>query len=261
MNISCSSWSYHRTIKAGAMDQMSWLNQCAELGLDGVELLANHFPSLDRDYLLKLKNRCTELFLTAAMVSARGHLTVADDAARQREVEDIERFADAALFLGAPRVRFFVGSGQELAAGGKELYDKVVQAIRQVGKIGEQRGIVMSLENHGNTTADQLMSILADVGSPHVRLTLDTGNFPPASKVGPVTYESIERCAPHAAIVHAKFINLGPDGGDADFDWNRIVGLLRKGGFNGFLSIEYEGPDADEIAAVRRVVSFLRGII
>ena len=41
MKTSCSSWSYHRTIGAGKMDQMSWLKECAALGLDGVELLVH----------------------------------------------------------------------------------------------------------------------------------------------------------------------------------------------------------------------------
>ena len=51
MKTSCSSWSYHRTIKAGKLDQMSWLQECARLELDGVELLGYHFPSTDREYL------------------------------------------------------------------------------------------------------------------------------------------------------------------------------------------------------------------
>jgi sugar phosphate isomerase/epimerase len=165
---------------------------------------------------------------------------------------------DVALYLGAPLVRFFCGSGPELAAGGPALYAKVLAAMKQVADMAEKKGVIAALENHGGTSADQLLAFQRDVGSPWFKFTLDTGNFPPTSRVGPETYTSIERCAPHAAIVHAKFFNVRPDGRDADFDWARIHGILRKAGFNGFLSVEYEGEDADEIATMRRIAVYLK---
>ena len=258
MKTSCSSWSYHRTIQAGKMDQMSWLAECARLDLDGVELLGYHFPSTDREYLKRVRKACSDLYLTIAILSGEGHLTVADDAKRAAEVKGIARWVDAAAFLGAPCVRFFAGSGTEMDAGGPGLYAKVLSAVREVAEIGERQGIVMALENHGNVSADQLLALHRDVNSPYLKFTLDTGNFPPASSVGPQTYQSIERCAPHAAIVHAKFFNVAADGSDKDFDWIKIHGILAKAGFRGFLSVEYEGGDADEPAVMARIAKFLK---
>lgn len=240
------------------MDLLAWIRECADVNLDGVELLGGHFAGTDHDYLVRLKKTCSDLYLTIAMVSADGHLTVADDDKRAEEVEAIGKWVDVAAFLGAPRVRFFCGSGEELEAGGPALYEKVLSALRQIAETAARHGIIMALENHGGTTADQLLSLHADVKSDFLKLALDTGNFPPTSRVGPETYASIERCAPHATIVHAKFFNVEPDGRDRDFDWHRIHSLLAKSGFRGFLSIEYEGDDPDEPAAVRRIARFLR---
>ncbi len=258
MKTSCSSWSYHRTLEAKAMDQLGWVKECAALGLDGVELLGHHFPSKDRTYLIQLKKACADNFLSIAMVSADGHLTVTDDAQREQEIEQIGEWVKVAAFLGAPCVRFFCGNGQELAAGGKPLYRKVRKAVQKVVRLGAKKGIVMAMENHGDTTADQLLALHRDIKSEYFKFTLDTGNFPPASRVGPQTYESIERCAPHAAIVHAKFFNVLPDGRDRDFDWLRIRAILEKAGFRGFLSVEYEGEEADEVAVMRRIAPFLK---
>lgn len=258
MKTSCSSWSHHRVIKAGQLDQMSWLDECARLDLDGVELLCNHFPTRDREYLVQLKKACTDRHLIIAMVSAAGHLTTSDDAKRAADVEEIRQWADAAVFLGAPMVRFFCGSGQELEAGGPALYEKVRQAMVQVCRIGAERGVVMALENHGGTTAEQLLSLHRDVASPYLRFTLDTGNFPPASKATEDKYGQIASCAPLASIVHAKFFNVTEDGSDANFDWLRIAGILRAAKFRGFLSVEYEGQDPDEVAVVRRIARFLK---
>ncbi len=245
-------------IGAGRMDQIGWLKECASLGLDGVELLGNHFPSTDREYLLSLKKACIDMHLTIAMVSAGGHLTTDDDAKRAADVKDIAKWVDVALFMGAPCVRFFCGRGQELQAGGKKLYTKVLTATKRIVAYGAKHGIVMAMENHGETTADQLLSFLRDVDNPFFKFTLDTGNFPPTSQVGPETYSSIERCAPHAAIVHAKFFNVQADGTDADFDWHKIHDIMAGAGFRGFLSIEYEGKDDDEAAVMRRIAPFLK---
>jgi sugar phosphate isomerase/epimerase len=258
MKTSCSSWSYHRTIKNGKMDQLSWIKECAENGLDGVELLFCHFPSTEKDYMIKLKKECADNFLSVAMVSAGGHLTVGDDVKRESEIQDIRKWTDVACFMGAPCVRFFCGSGAELEAGGDDLYKKVRAAIAKIADFGAERGIVMAMENHGGTTAAQLLSLIRDVNHPFLKFALDTGNFPPTSQVGPETYSSIEKCVPHAAIVHAKFFNIQPDGSDRDFDWLKIHGILKKTGFNGFLSVEYEGSDDNEVEAVKKVAGFLK---
>lgn len=71
MQTSCSSWSYHRTIKAGAMDQLAWIKECAALELDGVELLGDHFPKTDRGYLIELKKLCADNYLIIAIITTK----------------------------------------------------------------------------------------------------------------------------------------------------------------------------------------------
>lgn len=166
MKTSASSWSYHRLFAEKKMDLFGWLDECAKLELDGVELLENHIPSKEESFLRRVKKACTDRFLTIAMLSAGGHLTTTDDTQRRRDVEEIGKWMDAALYVGAPLVRFFCGSGTELEAGGKALYTKVLAAMKEIAALGEQRGIVAALENHGNTTADQLLSLHRDVNSP-----------------------------------------------------------------------------------------------
>jgi sugar phosphate isomerase/epimerase len=240
------------------MTQMSCLEEYAALGFDGAELLGMHFPSREKDYLVELKKKCADLFLTIAMVSADGHLTYEDDERRQREIEEIGEWVKAGRFLGAPLVRFFVGRGDELTAGGPKLYAKVVKAMKKVTAMGAKSGIVMAVENHGGVDPDQLLSLHRDVNSPYLKLTLDTGNFPPFGGVGPTTYTGIARCAPLAAIVHAKLRNIKEDGSDAVFDWVRIHGILEQAGFRGFVSAEYGGQDDDEPAVLRRMAKFLK---
>jgi sugar phosphate isomerase/epimerase len=258
MKTSCSSWSYHRTIRNGDMDLFGFIEACADNGLDGVEILTRDLASTDKDYLCKVKHACATRHLTIAMLSAGGHLTVLDDEQRAKDVQEIKEWFDVAVFLGAPRLRFFCGNGVELSDGGDALYAKVLDAMKEIVSFGEERGIIAALENHGNTSADQLMKFRDDVDSPWFAFTLDTGNFPPTSTVGPDTYSSIKRTAPYASIVHAKFFNILEDGHDRDFDWAKIHSDLAETGFSGFLSVEYEGDCDDEIGCMQRVSKYLK---
>ena len=258
MKTCCSSWSYHRTIAQGKMNQLQWVDECARLGFDGVELLLDHFPSTSSNYLKELKKACIDRFLCIPVVSAAGHLTTPDDKEREKQVREIGRWIDVAHYMGAHCVRFFCGNGAELEAGGEALYGKVIVAIRKIVAMAEAKGIVAGLENHGGVRADDLLKLHRDVNRPWFALVLDTGNFSPKGVVGPETYSSIQQCAAHASVVHAKFYNVLADGRDRDYDWPRIHGILKDAGFRGLLSVEYEGTDPDERVVVRRIADFLR---
>jgi len=240
------------------MDTLGFIRECAKNELDGVELLGVFLDSTDKDYLRTIRKTCADLFVNVAMVSAGGHLTTSDDAKRANEVKDIAKWVEAASFLGAPCVRFFSGSGKELADGGAALETKVVAAMREVCDIGQKYGVTMALENHGGTTSEQLLGLFHKVNHPYLRFTLDVGNFPPNSHVGPNTYSDIEKCAPHAAIIHAKFFNVNADGSDKEFDWHKIHGILKKARFGGYLSVEFEGEAPDEVGEMRRIAKFLK---
>ncbi|HNT33953.1 MAG TPA: sugar phosphate isomerase/epimerase family protein, partial [bacterium] len=201
MKLSSSSWSFHRTFGAGQMDQFSWLDFCAgKLRLDGVELLDFHFPNTEPSYLKDIKKYATDRGLTICCASVSNHFTGHYQDA-QNDVEKVKKWIDIAQVLGAPVVRVFAGSGEEMSK--QVIYDQAVECLQKVAMYAEHVGVVLGLENHGGTTAEQVLALLRDVQSPWLKLTLDTGNFPPSE-----TYKSIEACLPHAVIVHAKLYEL-----------------------------------------------------
>lgn len=259
MKIACSSWSYHRSIERGQMTLMDVIEEASRLEFDGVEILCDHLPSQALADLAEVKRACAERFLEIAMFSGRGELSTPDDRRRTRaEVPAIGYWMDMCLFMGAPVLRILVGKAQELEAGGAELQAKVAAALSDIALMGQQRGIILAMENHGDTTAEQMLSLLSAVNSPWLKLMVDTGNFPPKKRVGPDTYSSIERCAPHAAFTHFKFYNIAPDGKDMEFDHDRIIRILCDAGYRGPLCLEYEGAE-DERGAVERIAECMRG--
>lgn len=250
MKISCSSWSYHRTIEAGKLDQAGWIDLCAkELKLDGVELLSNHFPRTDKQYLRDLKKRIIDYGLTVASVSASNHFTVASTGDREREIDKVKRWSDIGLFMSAPLIRIFAGSSDELKD--RVMWDKVTKALYKCARYGEKIGVVMALENHGGFSADQVLRMVKEAGSPWLRLTVDTGNFPGDP------YQSIEKTMPLASFVHAKFYEFDENGAEKRLDYNRIIEIFNKMNYLGFLSIEFEG-EGDELINVPKAVNILK---
>lgn len=102
-------------------------------------------------------------------------------------------------------------------------------------------------------TADDVVAILDGVRSPALGLLLDTGN----SLDG---LASITRTAKMAWYVHAKFTRVLPDGRDARVDHDAALEVLRDAGYDGCVSVEYEGKESGS-AAVPRAVAYLRAAI
>jgi len=252
MKLGTSSWSFHRTFAANGFDQLAMLEYCAnELQLDGVELLEHHFPNTSAAYLKDLKKYITDLGLTLACVSVSNHFTGHYKDAKQ-DVDRVKKWIDVAEKLGAPMVRVFAGSGDEMKD--PDVYDQAVECLQKAAIYGEHVGVVTALENHGGTSADQVLSVLKAVNSSWLKLALDTGNFSSAP------YKSIERCLPHAVIVHAKLYHLDRKGEETELNYHTIMKSLIKHKYNGFLSIEFEG-ESDEMKFMPRGVKFLRRLM
>jgi sugar phosphate isomerase/epimerase len=82
-------------------------------------------------------------------------------------------------------------------------------------------------------------------------VTLDTGNFLEQP------YERLEKIAPRATHVHAKTYYGGGTWYTLDLDYDRIAAMLRRHGYRGYVSLEYEGRE-DAKTAVPKSLAVLR---
>lgn len=258
MKISCSSWSYHRILKSdvyrpvegGRLSQIDWVKKCnSELEIDGVELGWGHFPSTDKDYLRDLKKIITEEGLTIAAVSVGNHFTGSDDNKMREEVAKVKKWTGIAAYLGAPIVRCLAGSGEELRVRG--IMDKTALCLRECATYASEFGIILGIENHGGTTAEQILKLIKKAETEWLKLVLDVGNFPFPP------YASIKKCMPYAILVHAKTYKFDETGNETKLDYEKIFSILKEWKYNGFLSLEYEGEEEEE-SMVPRSMCFLK---
>jgi sugar phosphate isomerase/epimerase len=271
VKVAISSYSFFRFgqgVEATRPSFLDMLDRCVDLGVDGIELLGDHFDTTDTTKLGPIKLAAVERGIAICTVSALHNFVKPDLAERKHEIDVVKTWIDVAAFFGAPVVRVWGGrwrtipnfedfmrrGGDEPALAGytdDDAFAWSIDAFKQVVPYAEQRGIVLGLENHWGLTgtAQGTMRILDSLGSPWLRLILDTGNFlPNADVAGELTL-----LAPRAIMVHAKTYLGGGLNYESRTDLVQALVALRNVGYRGYLSLEFEGkahPDAGIPAGV-----------
>lgn len=254
--LGCAAYSLrqHLDLKNPKMTLEEFIVKCAEWGTDGVELTEYYFPKpVTPQYVLRLKRQAAlwGQDITGCPVGNRFTLPPGDD--RDREVAALRRWIDVCGDLGAPAIRIFAGN----APGGVDAAQArrwVVECIESCCDLASRRGVFLALENHGGVvaTAEGLLDIIEAVRCEWVGINLDTGNFHSSDPYG-----EMARCAPYSVTCQLK-TKVSPAGGKAeDVDIPRVVDILKKAGYRGYVTLEYEDRE-DPMLAVPRWLATMR---
>ena len=108
----------------------------------------------------------------------------------------------------------------------------------------EKCGVTMGIENHWGLgrTPEGLLRMVEGVNSKWLKVTCDIGNFLEDP------YDKIDQIAGHATLVHAKTYYGGGLWYTLDLDYPRIGAILQKHGYQGYITLEFEGKEDPKIA-------------
>ena len=254
MKLSCAGYTFNTYFRQKGLSLEKYVDICADMGLDGVELTQYYFPETGQKYLMERKRQLLLRGLELAGTAIGGAFCPADPEERKKHVEFTKEWLDISGRLGAPCLRVFAGEAPEGVAE-KQAFDWTVAGLKECAKKAEEVGVVIGLENHGGLTgtAEGLVAILKAVGSEWVAALLDFGNY---SKD---PYAEFEMTAPLAVMTHAKPTSDFAGTRD-DVDYRRVGQIMAKAGYRGFLSIEYEEPGKDAMVEVPRFAAYLKGV-
>jgi sugar phosphate isomerase/epimerase len=232
----------------------AFVQRTAEMGLSGVELTDFYFPSTEDAYLMSLKRTVYLHGLDIPAVAVHNNFCQPDAAQRAEQVALVKRWIDVAFKLGAPCLRVFAGPVPE-GHREEDAQAWAIASLKEGAAYAAPRGVLLALENHGGitATASQTLALLKAVDSPWVGLNLDTGNF----LTDP--YRQMEQAAPYAVSVHAK-AHIDHTDRLEDIDYARVISILSRAGYKGYLSIEYISPE-DPLTAVPRLATHLQRLI
>lgn len=255
MRLGCCAYSYRELLTTRRMSLADFIQTCAEMGLDGVELTAYYFPNTERTTLNEVKRACFHLGMHISGTAVGNNFTAADPAKRREQVEMTKSWIDHAVVLGAPFIRVFAGGVPENHSE-EEAFRWVVECLQEVTDYAAQRGVVVALENHHGitATAEQVVRLCRAVQHPWFGVNLDLGNFK-----GDI-YSQFEQVAPYAVNVHAKTHYRDDNGKHLEVDYERALRILQKAGYKGYVSIEYEHSEPVE-QAVPKFARYLRQVL
>lgn len=293
MKLAVSMWSYFRTWRAGAMNIPQFIWAAKDAGADGVELLDFFYKGIgsDKPIVLTADEVYPERVAAQAALAESGLpcpiFSVAQNFAketaeeRERELGKIKFGVDEAIRYGAGVVRVFAGD-----VHGDLTFEQarawIVDGLAAAAKYAHEHGVKLALENHGKLAGrgDQVRAILEDVravsGVDALGANPDTGNF---LLVDQPSHEAIQQVASMANMVHFKDFAIEPVGhegfayeslsgkrfvgtavGEGIVDLSACVSALKDAGFDGWLSVEYEGEE-DPLTAVPRSIENARRYI
>ena len=270
IKLSLQSLSYRDTFASGALDLFGIIGKARELRLDGIDIHFAHFASTDDAYLRTVRRACIDRGLSICYIGVSNNFGMVGDEQRA-QIDNMKHWIDVAAKVGSPMVRAF---GAWIPDGDSEetVWPRLVDATKEVAEYGRQRDVIVGLHNHNHgcipATGDQVLRLLQDVGNPYYSHILDTGQYrgSPGVSLGergeedPTWdfYGSIAKTAPRAVHVRSKIYRIA-SGKEAWLDYDRILSIIKSVGFNGWMSVVFEGQDElNEVDAVPLAAKFLR---
>jgi sugar phosphate isomerase/epimerase len=264
-----STYSFWRYRSGEKLPVEKCIDLAAEMGFDGVEILHRQMEREDNLYLQQLKRRALVNGLDLCGFSTHQGFVTPDKDKRQKDIDHTLGCIELAYRLGIPTMRVNTGRwgiisfdqlmenrGIEPRLEGytdDDGFGWVIDSLEKCLPKAEQCGVVMGLENHWGLgrTAQGVLRVVRAIDSPWLQVTLDTGNFLENG------YAQMGQLAPKAVLVQAKTYYGGGTWYTLDLDYPRIASLLRKSGYRGYVSLEYEGREAAQ-TAIPKSLSHLR---
>jgi sugar phosphate isomerase/epimerase len=259
LKLSCAAYSLRKylDLKAPKMTLDEFIDKCAAWGCDGCELTEYYFPKpITADHVSRLKRRAILAGLDITGTPIGNNFALPPGEARDAQVAAVKSWIDVSADLGSPAIRIFAGSAPRGVDEGTAR-KWVVEAIESCCEHAAKRGVFLAVENHGGVVArpEGLLEIVKAVRCEWVAVNLDTGNFHTDDP-----YADVERCAPYAVSCQVKTEMTPAAGPKADADLPRLVAILRKTSYRGYVTLEYEAAE-EPIEAVPRHLAAMRKLL
>ncbi|HRQ88316.1 MAG TPA: sugar phosphate isomerase/epimerase family protein [Bacteroidia bacterium] len=238
------------------MDMPKFIRYCAEHGAKTAELTSYFFPP---DAGAEAFRECREVAEAAGIVisgtAVGNNFSHPIGSAEQTEqIAHVKEWIDNANLMGAPHIRIFAGVPPK-GVEGDDADRNVIDALEKAAVYAAEKQVYLGIENHDSvSTAERLLRLVRSVESPWVGVNLDGGNF-----IADDVYAEIAASVPYAVNVQLK-TEIKIEGGKKKVpaDLERIVKILRDGGYEGAVVLEFEEA-VDPYEHVPPLLEQLRG--
>jgi sugar phosphate isomerase/epimerase len=212
----------------------------SRFNINKIEPWSSHFRSLEPTYLDDLRTAFDTAKSAVVNIAFDGRHSfyAADRAERELAVADNKHWVDAAAALGSPSIRTHIASADNQPPD----LDRSVDTLLRIVEHAATRNVVIHLENDDGVTEDPvfLVKLIENVNSPWLRGLPDFGNSL-MHKAPEDAYAGVEAMFNHAyGICHVKQSEATEKGANVQVDLAYVFAILKRTGFRGYLSMEYD---------------------
>ncbi|NMM54396.1 sugar phosphate isomerase/epimerase family protein [Paenibacillus aquistagni] len=270
MKIGLSSYSLLNALKSGEMTILDAIQWIADNGGEHMEIVPYGYTLVDNLELADaVREKAKEAGIELSNYSMPANFVQETEEAFQEEVARLKEHVDLIERLGMKHMRhdvtaFTLPQEKMTIQWMEESLPLIVRGSQLIADYAATKGITTTIENHGFSVqaSDRVQRVLHAVNRPNFKTTLDIGNFMCADE-DPIV--GVMKNLPYASLVHFKDFYFrpydeNPGGGDwfrttngnylrgailghGDIPVRKIIKLIKDSGYDGCITIEFEGME------------------
>jgi len=253
LKISLAQWSLNKSIKTGKLPILDFAKKARSFAIEGIEFVSGLYTR-DTDILdrMSMNSLSKELIKRSDdygidnvlfMIDNQGDLASSNKNERLQAIENHKRWIDLSAEIGCKTMRVNLNGEKDLNKWTKNS----VKSLTTLNKYNENINVVV--ENHGglSSSGKYLSNVMSKVKLKNCGTLPDFGNFcMNGSPWGNCTqmydrYLGTEELMPYAHAVSAKSYDFDDEGNETSIDYSRMMDIVIKSGYQGYVGIEYEG--------------------
>lgn len=273
MKMAVSSYSFGDYLSKDKLGIRGCMDWAKEQGFEGLELVQHNLEKYDVD-LNEVAEYSKKIDMPIVAYLVYKNFLMDGGKCIDYVIESAIADVDKAAFVGAPMFRHDVVDGLPPRLPGKsfdDVFNMLADGTRKITEYAASLGIKTSLENHGHflNEAAIIERFINTVNHENFGLMLDMGNFLNVDEDPAYCVGKLARYAYHA---HGKDYHFKEGGvndpgegwhktrgnnflrgailGHGDVNIARAMGALRKNGYDGWITVEFEGIE-DNLLGIR----------
>ena len=284
------SYSFRRLVREGKIDFLDIPAKAKEIGLDVIEYSTVSLPEGENalTFAPKVKEASDKAGIPIANYTIGADFLKGSDGDLNAEIERVRDEVRVAKILGVPGMRHDATGGFLADNQGPRSFDdalpRLVEGCRAVTAFAAENKIKTMVENHGHFCQDsrRVEKLVSAVAHENFGVLIDMGNFVCVDEDPGI---AVGRLIPYATHCNAKDFHIksgkvidpgegwartrggnfrrGAIIGHGDVPVVQCISVMKSGGYDGVLSIEFEGLEeplfgiATGLANLRRFVEMV----
>ena len=240
------------------------------MGKEKNSFFLNELRQKSNDY--GIKNTIILVDLLDMQTMKQGNsLASIDKKERNQAIEDHKPWIDAAKSIGCDSIRINLWSD----ASKEEVMKVSIESISKLLEYSSDKNISIVIENHGGHTGDAkwLVNLIKKINNKNLGTLPDFGtlnfcvkrdlnlDFTAKCFSQYDKYLGVKELLPYAKGISAKSTQFDLKGNETTTNFKKMVRLIKKSNFEGYISIEYEGAIRDTFAKQKNHLSTHDGIL